>query len=79
MYIYNALLVHGYSAFTLTILEYLDITNLSKEEAPAERPGPGVFFKPRLFLKTPGCPAGGAARAPGRPGSPAKPGGPGFF
>jgi len=33
----------------------------------------------RGFLKTPGCPAGGAARAPGRPGSPAKPGGPGFF
>jgi group I intron endonuclease len=33
MYIYNALLVHGYSAFTLTILEYIDITNLSKEDA----------------------------------------------
>lgn len=33
MYIYNALLVHGYSAFTLSILEYLDTTNLSKEDA----------------------------------------------
>lgn len=33
MYIYNALLVHGYSAFTLTILENLDISNLSKENA----------------------------------------------
>ena len=33
IYIYNALLVHGYSAFTLTILEYVYITNLSKEDA----------------------------------------------
>ncbi len=33
MYIYNALLLHGYSAFTLTILEYIDIANLSKEDA----------------------------------------------
>lgn len=33
VYIYNALLCHGYSAFSLTIIEYIDITNLSKEEA----------------------------------------------
>ncbi len=33
MYIYKALLYHGYSAFTLTIYENIDISNLSKEEA----------------------------------------------
>ena len=33
MYICNALLYHGYSAFSLTILEYVDITNLSKDES----------------------------------------------
>lgn len=32
-YINNALLLHGHSAFSLTILKYIDITNLSKEEA----------------------------------------------
>lgn len=32
-YIYNALLDHGYSAFTLTILEYIDTSNLSKDKA----------------------------------------------
>jgi hypothetical protein len=31
-YIYNVLHYHGYSAFSLSILEYIDITNLSKEE-----------------------------------------------
>jgi group I intron endonuclease len=31
-YIYNAILEHGYSAFSLSILEYIDISNLSKEE-----------------------------------------------
>jgi group I intron endonuclease len=31
-YISRALLHHGHSAFSLTILEYIDITNLSKEE-----------------------------------------------
>lgn len=33
IYIYNALLNHGYGAFSFTIVEYIDITNLSKEEA----------------------------------------------
>lgn len=33
MYINNALLHHGYSAFSLSILEFIDITNLSKEDA----------------------------------------------
>lgn len=33
MYIYKALLHHGFSAFSLTILEYIDISNLSKKEA----------------------------------------------
>jgi group I intron endonuclease len=33
MYIYNAILYHDYSSFSLTILEYIDISNLSKEEA----------------------------------------------
>lgn len=33
MYICNALLLHGHSAFTLTILEYINISNLSKAEA----------------------------------------------
>jgi group I intron endonuclease len=33
MYISNALLLHGYSSFSLTILEYIDISNLSKDEA----------------------------------------------
>jgi group I intron endonuclease len=32
-YIARALLVHTYSAFSLSILEFIDITNLSKEEA----------------------------------------------
>lgn len=32
MYIYNALKHHVYSAFSLWILEYIDISNLSKEE-----------------------------------------------
>jgi LAGLIDADG endonuclease/GIY-YIG catalytic domain len=31
--IHNALLHYGYSSFSLTILEFIDITNLSKEEA----------------------------------------------
>ena len=31
--IYNAINCHGYEAFSLTILEYLDIFNLSKEKA----------------------------------------------
>jgi len=29
----NALLVHGHSAFTLSIIEYIDISNLDKEKA----------------------------------------------
>jgi GIY-YIG catalytic domain len=33
MYINNALLHHGYSEFSLSILEFIDITNLSKEDA----------------------------------------------
>jgi group I intron endonuclease len=33
MHICNALRLHGYSAFSLTILEYLIITNLSKENS----------------------------------------------
>ena len=33
MYINKALLCHGYSSFSLTILEYIDISNLSKENA----------------------------------------------
>jgi group I intron endonuclease len=32
-YICNALLFHGHSAFSIPILEYIDITGLSKEEA----------------------------------------------
>lgn len=32
-YICNALLCHGFSAFSLTILEYIDITDKSKDEA----------------------------------------------
>jgi group I intron endonuclease len=32
-YIYNALLLHGYSGFSLSILEFIDISNLSKKEA----------------------------------------------
>lgn len=32
-YINRALLLHGYSAFSLTIIEYVDITNLDKKEA----------------------------------------------
>lgn len=32
-YICRALLLHGYSSFSLTILEFIDITNLSKSEA----------------------------------------------
>lgn len=32
-FIFNALLHHGYSSFNLSILEYVDISNLSKEDA----------------------------------------------
>lgn len=32
-YISRALIHHGYSAFSLSILEYIDISNLSLEEA----------------------------------------------
>jgi group I intron endonuclease len=32
-YIYNALLHHGYSSFSLSILEFIDISNLSKKDA----------------------------------------------
>jgi len=32
-YIYNAILEHDYSLFSLSILEFIDITNLSQEEA----------------------------------------------
>jgi group I intron endonuclease len=32
-YIYNAIISHGYSAFSLTILEYIDISNVSIDEA----------------------------------------------
>ena len=32
-YIYNALLSHGYSSFSVSILTYLDITELDKKEA----------------------------------------------
>jgi group I intron endonuclease len=33
MYIYNALRVHGFSVFSLSILENIDISNLFKEDA----------------------------------------------
>jgi group I intron endonuclease len=33
MYICNALFHHGHSSFNLSILEYIDITNLSKDKA----------------------------------------------
>ncbi len=33
MHIYNALVYYGYLAFSLTILEYINISNLSKKEA----------------------------------------------
>jgi group I intron endonuclease len=33
MYIYKAILNHGYGAFSLSILEYIDISNLSLEDA----------------------------------------------
>ena len=32
-YIHNALLCHGYSSFSLTILNYIDVSNLSLDEA----------------------------------------------
>jgi hypothetical protein len=31
-YMYSVILLHGYSSFSLTISEYIDIVNLSKEE-----------------------------------------------
>jgi len=73
MYIYNALRNHGYSAFSLTILEYIDVTNLSKEEsrklilekeqfyldslAPEPQGARSPFFLMFLILKT-GVPPG---------------------
>jgi group I intron endonuclease len=47
MYIYNALLHHGYSAFSLNILEYIDISNLSKEEA-----GKLILEREQYYLDT---------------------------
>jgi hypothetical protein len=32
MYICNTLLYHGHSSFSLLIVEYIDITNLSKDK-----------------------------------------------
>ena len=32
-YIYNALTYHGYDTFSVTILEIINITNLSKKDA----------------------------------------------
>lgn len=32
-YIYSALLLHGYSLFSVTILNYVNISNLSKDKA----------------------------------------------
>jgi group I intron endonuclease len=32
-YIHNVLLCHGYSSFSLTILNYIDVSNLSLDEA----------------------------------------------
>jgi len=72
-YINNALFSHGYSSFSLTILEYLDITNLSLEETrkfilereqsyldslePEPQGARSPFFLMFLILKT-GVPPG---------------------
>jgi group I intron endonuclease len=44
-YIYNALLIHGYSKFSLSILEYIDISNLSSEEAREK-----ILLREQYFL-----------------------------
>lgn len=44
-YIYNALLIHGYSKFSLSILEYIDISNLSPEEAREK-----ILLREQYFL-----------------------------
>lgn len=44
-YISRALIYHGHSTFSLTILEYIDIRNLSKDEAKAI-----IFSKEQYFF-----------------------------
>jgi group I intron endonuclease len=44
-YISRALICHGYSAFSLTILEYIDISNLSSDEAKTL-----ILFREQYYL-----------------------------
>jgi group I intron endonuclease len=44
-YIYNALLIHGYSKFSISILEYIDISNISPEEAREK-----ILLREQYFL-----------------------------
>ena len=50
MYICKALLYYRYSAFTLSILEYIDISNLSKEETRKLILSREQFYIDFLFL-----------------------------
>jgi group I intron endonuclease len=47
MYIYNALLHHGYSAFSLSIIEYINISNLNVKEA-----GKLILEREQYYLDT---------------------------
>src|SRR5574338_36657 len=49
IYIYNALLHHNYSAFSFSILEYIDITNLSLEESRKLILGREQFYLDLIF------------------------------
>lgn len=57
--IHNALLLYGYSSFSLTILEYIEITNLPREEAKKIILGREQYFLGKILpeyniLKTAG-------------------------
>jgi group I intron endonuclease len=47
LYICNSILHHGYSSFSLTILEYIDITGLSKKDARKL-----ILLREQLYLDT---------------------------
>jgi len=53
IYIYNAILAHGHSAFTLFILEYIDISNLSKEDARKLILEREQYYLDKMFLTEP--------------------------
>lgn len=52
-YIYNALLHHGHSSFNLSILEYIDISNLSTKEKRELLKIREQYYLDKIFLSEP--------------------------